>query len=108
MTYIMFRVQCGTRHFNSLPAYRQAVTFDGRHYGIQHYWKHHWKRQDAVSGGGYGSSDSNGDNVLSVALTNDPLLVTVTRSTAPSELATPFARPTHTAKPCAARATMPC
>jgi hypothetical protein len=32
----------------------------------------------------------------------------VTRSTAPRALATPFARPTHTAKPCAARATMPC
>jgi hypothetical protein len=39
---------------------------------------------------------------------NPPLVATVTRSTAPKELATSFARPTHTAKLCAARATMPC
>lgn len=45
---------------------------------------------------------------ISVARNDDPPLATVTWSMAPSELATPFARPTHTAKPCAARATMPC
>ncbi len=32
----------------------------------------------------------------------------VTKSTAPTELATPFASPTHIAIPCAPRATMPC
>lgn len=45
---------------------------------------------------------------MSIARNDDPPLATVTRSTAPRALATPFARPTHTAKPCAARATMPC
>lgn len=44
----------------------------------------------------------------SVARTDDPPVATVTRSATPRELATSFARPTHTAKPCAARATMPC
>lgn len=44
----------------------------------------------------------------SVARSDDLSSATVTRSTAPKELATSFARPTHTAKPCAARATMPC
>lgn len=44
----------------------------------------------------------------SVALGDDLPSATVTRSTAPKELATSFARPTHTARPCAARATMPC
>jgi len=45
---------------------------------------------------------------ISVARADDLPSATVTRSTAPKELATSFARPTHTAKPCAARATMPC
>jgi hypothetical protein len=31
-----------------------------------------------------------------------------TQTTIPTELATPFARPTHTAKLCAKRQTMPC
>ena len=44
----------------------------------------------------------------SVARSDDLSSATVTRSTAPKELATSFARPTHTAKPCAARATLPC
>jgi hypothetical protein len=44
----------------------------------------------------------------SAARTDDLPSATVTRSTAPKELATSFARPTHTAKPCAARATLPC
>lgn len=35
-------------------------------------------------------------------------MATVTKSSAPSELVTPFASPTYTATPCAKRATMPC
>jgi hypothetical protein len=45
---------------------------------------------------------------ISLARTDDLPSATVTRSTAPKELATSFARPTHTATPCAARATLPC
>lgn len=50
-------------------------------------------------------SDVTGSNV---ARNDDAPVSTVTRSTGPRELATPFARPTHTATPCPARATMPC
>lgn len=45
---------------------------------------------------------------IGVVRADDLPSATVTRSTAPKELATSFARPTYTAKPCAARATMPC
>lgn len=36
------------------------------------------------------------------------LTAPITKSTAPTELATPFASPTHIATPCPKRATMPC
>ena len=53
---------------------------------------------------------SHGSDVtgISLARTDDLPSATVTRSTAPKELATPFARPTNPAQPCAARATLPC
>jgi hypothetical protein len=52
---------------------------------------------------------ANGNEVgASTASTNGWPLAPVTQTTAPTELATSFARPTYTAKPCAKRATMPC
>jgi hypothetical protein len=44
----------------------------------------------------------------STASTNGLPVASVTLSTAPTELATSFARPTYTAHPCPKRATMPC
>jgi hypothetical protein len=52
---------------------------------------------------------ANGDEVATrTASTNGLPVASVTLSTAPTELATSFARPTYTARPCAKRATMPC
>jgi hypothetical protein len=44
----------------------------------------------------------------SVASSDGGQVVTVTKTTAPKELPTPFAKPTYVATPCAKRATMPC
>jgi hypothetical protein len=44
----------------------------------------------------------------STASSNQLQRASVTQTTAPSELATPFASPTYVAHPCAKRATMPC
>jgi hypothetical protein len=48
-----------------------------------------------------------GEDGVSTASTN-VLPQTLTSTTAPTELATPFASPTYTATPCPKRATMPC
>jgi hypothetical protein len=48
------------------------------------------------------------DGDTSVAGVNGLPMAKLTLTTAPTELATPFASPTHTATPCPKRATMPC
>lgn len=108
MTYITFYVQCGSYHYYVRWENTMGASIIGRIAGSVKALSAVMGVAAAVAMSVMCFSHGSAAAGFSVARNDDPTLATVTRSTAPRELATSFARPTHTATPCAPRATMPC